>query len=91
MEIVCIFIFRCVKIFINFAFFASNYPPNRVAKDNEGKEKGVPGALQLLQNVGLSTQPLSSLDWSPDKIGLGVSTAFDQTLRVIVVTKLNTL
>lgn len=62
-----------------------------MAKDNEGKEKGVPGTLQLLQNVGLSTQPLSSLDWSPDKIGLGVSTAFDQTLRVIVVTKLNTL
>lgn len=52
---------------------------------------GVAGSLQLLQNVGLSTQPLSSLDWSPDKLGLAVSTAFDQTLRVIVVTKLNTV
>ena len=62
-----------------------------MVKDNAGEEKGVPGSLQLLQNVGLSTQPLASLDWSPDKIGLAVTTAFDQTLRVVVVTKLNTL
>jgi len=52
---------------------------------------GVPGSLQLLQNVGLSTQPLSSFDWSPDKSGLAVCTAFDQTLRVVVSTKLNTI
>jgi WD repeat-containing protein 92 len=71
--------------------FLSNYPANRVEKDGSGNEKGVAGSLQLLQNVGLSTQPLSSFDWSPDKIGLAVSTAFDQTLRVIVTTRLNTL
>ncbi len=62
-----------------------------MTKDSSGQEMGVAGSLQLLNNVGLSTQPLSSLDWSPDKIGLAVSTAFDQTLRVIVVTKLNAI
>jgi hypothetical protein len=69
----------------------SNYPPNRVTKDSSGQDMGVAGSLQLLQNVGLSTQPLSSFDWSPDKLGLAVSTSFDQTLRVMVTTKLNTL
>jgi hypothetical protein len=67
------------------------YPPNRVSKDTNGKEIGVPGSLSLLQNVGLSTQPISSFSWSTDKLGLAVSTSFDQTLRVIVVTKLNNL
>lgn len=67
-----------------------NYPASRVAKDTDGCEMGVAGSMSLLQNVGLSTQPLSSFSWSPDKLGLAVSTAFDQTLRVIVVTKLNT-
>ena len=60
-------------------------------KDSSGVEIGVPGNLQLLQNVGLSTQPLSGFQWSPDKLGLAVSTGFDQTIRVIVCTKLNTL
>lgn len=59
-----------------------------MTKDSAGNELGVAGSMQLLQNVGLSTQPLSSFDWSPDKLGLAVSTAFDQTVRVIVVTKL---
>lgn len=69
----------------------SNYPESRVLKDESGNEMGVPGSLTLLQNVGMSTQPISSLDWSPDKLGLAVSTAFDQTIRVIVTTKLNTI
>lgn len=62
-----------------------------MTKDEKGQEMGVAGSLQLLQNVGLSTQPISSFDWSPDKLGLAVSTSFDQTLRVILVTKLNAL
>ena len=69
----------------------SNYPDNRVLKDESGNEMGVAGSLQLLQNVSMSTQPISSLEWSPDKLGLAVSTAFDQTIRVIVTTKLNTV
>ena len=62
-----------------------------MSKDKDGVEEGVMGKLDLLQNVILSTQPISSFDWSPDKIGLAVSTAFDQTLRVLIVTKLKSL
>jgi hypothetical protein len=43
-------------------------------------------------NVSLSgDQPVSGLDWSPDKTGLAVSTAFDQKIRILIVTKLNQL
>ncbi|PKU31478.1 wd repeat-containing protein hypothetical protein [Limosa lapponica baueri] len=65
------------------------YPAQRSKKDSEGAEMGVAGSLSLLQNVTLSTQPISSLDWSPDKKGLCVCGAFDQTVRVLIVTKLN--
>ena len=67
-----------------------NYPEKRKLADADGIEQGVVGNLTLLQNTVLSTQPVSSLDWSPDKQGLAVCTAFDQCLRVIITTKLNT-
>jgi len=41
--------------------------------------------------VSLSTQPLASFEWSRDKLGLFVTTAFDQTMRVAICTKLNLL
>ena len=86
----------------------SNYPSNRVKKEEDGDEVGVMGNVQLVQNVVLSSQPISSIDWSPDKVnhthslcatpiisllqeGLLVSSSFDQTVRVCIVTKLNTL
>ncbi|XP_055880420.1 dynein axonemal assembly factor 10-like [Biomphalaria glabrata] len=68
-----------------------SYPSSRSRKDTDGQEIGVAGTVDLLQNVTLSTQPISSYDWSPDKMGLSVCTAFDQTIRVIICTKLNTL
>ena len=52
---------------------------------------GVPGTLTLLQNIGLSTQPASGFDWSLDKAGLACTGAFDQTVRVLITTKLNTI
>ena len=72
-------------------FVNSNYPSQRTVEDKDGVEMGVPGTVSLLQNVTLSTQPIASFDWSPDKEGLAVCTAFDQTLRVVIVTKLKTL
>ena len=74
-----------------FTFLHSSYPSARSKKDSEGVESGVVGTVDLLQNVTLSTQPISSFDWSPDKTGLSVCTSFDQTIRVIITTKLNTL
>lgn len=59
-----------------FSIFSS-YPSKRVIKDKEGQEMGVVGSVDLLQNVNLSTQPVSSLDWSPDKVKL---TDFDWCL-----------
>jgi len=52
---------------------------------------GVAGNLTLLQNIGLSTQPASAFDWSIDKAGLACTSSFDQTVRVLITTKLNTI
>lgn len=87
MEIVIFFIFY-FQLF-QCDLFNSNYPGKRVTQDSEGVEEGVAGTLSLLQNTVMSTQPISGFDWSPDKCGLCVCTAFDQTLRVLIVTKLN--
>jgi hypothetical protein len=51
----------------------------------------VPGSLELLSHKALSSQPVNSFDWSPDRQGLFVCSAFDQCLRVGVVTKLEKL
>ncbi|XP_057704184.1 dynein axonemal assembly factor 10 [Corythoichthys intestinalis] len=67
------------------------YPAQRSRKDPDGNSVGVAGSVSLLQNVTLSTQPVASLDWSPDKQGLCVCASFDQTVRVLIVTKLNTV
>ena len=37
-------------------------------KDGDGQDMGAVGSVDLLQNVNLSTQPVSALDWSPDKV-----------------------
>ncbi|KAI0229970.1 WD repeat-containing protein 92 [Lamellibrachia satsuma] len=68
-----------------------SYPPNRCQPDSEGIDVGKMGSVALHQNVTLSTQPICGFDWSPDKLGLAVSVAFDQTIRVLIVTKLNML
>nr|CAD7458381.1 unnamed protein product [Timema tahoe] len=67
----------------------NNYPEKRTKEDGDGDLMGVAGSVTLLQNVTLSSQPISSFDWSPDKQGLAVCTAFDQTVRVIIATKLS--
>lgn len=68
-----------------------SYPASRVKECSDGTKMGVVGTVQSIQNVIMSTQPISSFDWSSDKAGLAVCTAFDQTFRVIIVTKLNTV
>ncbi|XP_006005185.1 dynein axonemal assembly factor 10 isoform X1 [Latimeria chalumnae] len=73
----------------NLHLWKYEYPAQRSKMDSEGVKMGAAGSVNLLQNVTLSTQPIASLDWSPDKLGLCVCTAFDQTVRVLIVTKLN--
>jgi hypothetical protein len=41
----------------------------------------VAGSVELLASRAVSSQPVASLDWSPDKEGLFCCAAFDQTLR----------
>ncbi len=56
-------------------------PLHAGVQDPKGQELGVAGSVELLASRNLSTQPVSSLDWSPDKEGLFCCAAFDQTLR----------
>lgn len=66
-----------------------SYPANRVEKDSEGNMRGVLGGLELLNSRVISTQPIVSFDWSPDKEGLCCFAALDQQIRVYIVTKLH--
>lgn len=49
------------------------------------------GEVQLLQNSIIASQPISGFDWNADKLGLAVCSSFDQCIRVIIVTRLNTV
>lgn len=65
------------------------YPDQRAVKDADGVAVGVAGTMDLLNKRNVSTQPISSWDWSPDKEGLAVCGSFDQSIRVVIVTRLN--
>ncbi|ROL44281.1 WD repeat-containing protein 92 [Anabarilius grahami] len=75
----------------NLHLWKYEYPAQRTKKGADDVDMGVAGSVTLLQNVTLSTQPISSLDWSPDKQGLCVCSSFDQSIRVLIVTKLSTV
>lgn len=66
-----------------------HYPASRSKQDAEGVDMGVPGSVELLNSRVVSTQPIVSFDWSPDKEGLCVFACLDQTVRVNIVTKLH--
>lgn len=66
-----------------------NYPAQRQSKDAEGRAVGVPGSVELLNSKVISTQPIVSFDWSPDKEGLAALACLDQTVRAYIVTKLH--
>lgn len=61
------------------------YVPNG---EDDDQDK-VHGKLEKLQEEAqVADQPISGFDWSPDKAGLAVTSAFDQTLRLVIFTKL---
>lgn len=47
------------------------------------------GTVTQLQKKKFSTQPIASFDWHADKEGLAVMGVLDQTVRVLLCTKLN--
>lgn len=68
------------------------YPDARRVNDKEGVPMGVAGTVELLcQSKTLTAQPVHCFDWSPDKEGLAVYGSYDQCLRIMTVTGLNTL
>ena len=71
------------------SIYKYQYPDQRRIKDGEGRPYGVAGSLKAVARHTVATQPIASWDWSPDKEGLAVCTAFDQALRVLICTKLN--
>lgn len=68
-----------------------NYPSQRSVEDSDKLSVGVAGTVSLLQDVTFSTQPIAALDWNHDKLGLCVTTSFDQTIRVLIITKLKSV
>lgn len=67
------------------------YPPERMLKDTDGIQRGIPGAIEQLNQAKIGDQPINAIDWNKSKEGLVACTSFDQCLRIMLVTKLNLL
>ncbi|CAJ1007642.1 putative WD domain, G-beta repeat [Leishmania naiffi] len=67
------------------------YPPERTLKDGDGLQRGVAGAVEELNKAKVGDQPINAMDWNRSKEGLAVCASFDQSIRVILVTKLGLL
>ncbi|EPY26647.1 WD repeat domain 92 [Strigomonas culicis] len=65
------------------------YPPERERKDADGVAMGVAGAIEELNRVKVGDQPINMLDWNRAKEGLLACAGLDQSLRVVLVTKLS--
>lgn len=63
----------------------------RAMDDSKGQKLGVAGHAEHICDRGISCQPVSGFEWSPDKAGLFVASAFDQTVRVGIVSRLASL
>lgn len=46
------------------SLYKYNYPPQRSLKDGDGKERGVMGKVELLNQRDVCQQPISSFDWN---------------------------
>ncbi len=65
-----------------FNLYRYHYPMNRVGKHPEDRAPiGIVGDVELLNSRVISTQPMTSFDWSPDRTGLCCMSCLDQTLR----------
>ena len=64
------------------------YPPDRSLKDADGLARGVPGTVEELNRAKVGDQPIHALDAHPDRVGLLAAASFDQTIRVMLATRL---
>eukprot|EP00638_Chattonella_subsalsa_P009882 CAMPEP_0117747132 /NCGR_PEP_ID=MMETSP0947-20121206/8332_1 /TAXON_ID=44440 /ORGANISM="Chattonella subsalsa, Strain CCMP2191" /LENGTH=321 /DNA_ID=CAMNT_0005564533 /DNA_START=163 /DNA_END=1128 /DNA_ORIENTATION=+ len=72
-----------------FNIYKYHYPNSRTKQAKDESPMGVVGSVELLNSRVISTQPIVSFDWSPDREGLCTLCCLDQTLRVYIVTKLH--
>lgn len=72
-----------------FNLYKYHYPASRTQMAKDDVPMGVVGSVELLNSRVISSQPVVSLDWSPDREGLCVLSCLDQTIRCYIVTKLN--
>ena len=70
-----------------------NYTAKTHNKDHHEDilQDGMTGKLEKLCECQIAEQPVTGFDWSPDKLGLAVATAFDQKVRLVIFTRLNAL
>ena len=65
-----------------FNIYKYRYPKKRVGThSHDGSLIGIAGSLELLNSRVISTQPIVSFDWSPDREGLCCMSSLDQTVR----------
>ena len=62
----------------------------RVTEAADKQPCGVAGTVEHVAKAELSTQPICSFDWSPDRLGLFACAALDQSLYVGITTNLQT-
>lgn len=74
-----------------FNLYTYHYPKKRVVTHTDSTPMGVIGTVELVNSRVISTQPVVTCDWSPDKLGLAVLACLDQTVRVFICTKLDKL
>ena len=64
-----------------FNLYKYHYPISRIGKHAEdGNPVGIMGDVELLNSRVISTQPIVSLDWSPDRAGLCALCSLDQSI-----------
>lgn len=68
-----------------------SYPSQRSLKDEKGVDRGVMGTVEMLNTKKISDQPIVAWDWNGEKTGLACAACLDQTIKVVIVTKLNLL
>ena len=66
------------------------YPGQRSRKGEEGEE-GVMGEVKVVGKGRWGEQPIVSIEFHPDKLGLLAAASLDQQLRIGILTKLNQL
>lgn len=71
--------------------FRYEYPSKNYIKNKNGKKEGVIGSVELINETQITNQPINSWNWNKHKNGLACMTSLDQSIKVIIVTKLDKL